>query len=149
MQIRRDLANEQKEKKKKEKKIIEQRQIYMEENKKLMESLNKLNQSQISEVNKLKSDLEKYKTENEHLNSDLLKANKIISGISFSQVDNNELKTLREENAYLKHQLTLKEDEIKDLKNKLQNNSIEEQSFKYKDIMVLILYLLTQLFIME
>ena len=37
MQIRRDLAQEQKEKELKEKKILEQKQIYMEENKKLME----------------------------------------------------------------------------------------------------------------
>ena len=36
MQIRRDLAQEQKEKELKEKKILEQKQIYMEENKKLI-----------------------------------------------------------------------------------------------------------------
>ena len=67
-----------------------------------------------------------------------MKANKIIFGLKNNQIDNNELKQLREENASLKYKLTLKDNEIQDLKNKLQNNGIiEEQKVNYKDIIVI------------
>ena len=109
-----------------------------EENKKIKDDLNKLTQNQLNEINKLKTDLEKYKKENERLNNELMKANKIIFGLKNNQIDNNELKQLREENVSLKYKLTLKDNEIQDLKNKLQNNGIiEEQKFSYKDIIVI------------
>ena len=109
-----------------------------EENKKIKDDLNKLTQNQLNEINKLKTDLEKYKKENERLNNELMKANKIIFGLKNNQIDNNELKQLREENVSLKHKLTLKDNEIQDLKNKLQNSGIiEEQKFSYKDIIVI------------
>jgi hypothetical protein len=53
MQIRRDLAQEQKEKELKEKKILEQKQIYMEENKKLMEEKEKIKMREIEEEKKI------------------------------------------------------------------------------------------------
>ena len=104
-----------------------------------------------NEINKLKEDLDKYKKENEQLKlnldkyriendklkADLLKANKIISGIQNNQNSNNELKNLRDEYNKLKYELTLKEKEIKDLKDKIQNNSIEDMKVNYKDIMVI------------
>ena len=67
----------------------------------------------------------------------MLKANKLISGIQNNQNNNSELKNLRDEYNKLKYELTLKENEIKDLKDKLQNNSIEDQKVNYKDIMVI------------
>ena len=109
-----------------------------EENKKIKDDLNKLTQNQLNEINKLKTELEKYKKENERLNNELMKANKIIFGLKNNQIDNNELKQLREENVSLKYKLTLKDNEIQDLKKKLQNNGIiEEQKVNYKDIIVI------------
>ena len=109
-----------------------------EENKKIKDDLNKLTQNQSNEINKLKTELEKYKKENERLNNELMEANKIIFGLKNNQIDNNELKQLREENASLKYKLTLKDNEIQDLKNKLQNSGIiEEPKVNYKDIIVI------------
>ena len=71
------------------------------------------------------------------LKADLLKANKIISGIQNNQNSNNELKNLRDEYNKLKYELTLKENEIKDLKDKLQKNSIKNKNVNYDDIMVI------------
>ena len=101
-----------------------------EENSKLKDELNKIKKNESNEIKKLKLDIDKYKNE-------LIKANKIISNLSNNQVNNNELKKLKDENINLKLQLSLKDDEILQLKNNLKNNSIEEQSFKYKDIMVI------------
>ena len=123
------------------------------DNNKSKESLDKISQNSTNEINKLKEDLEKYKKENaqlklnldkyqketEKLKSDLIKANKIISGIQNNQnnqIDNNELKNLRDENIKLKYELTLKENEIKDLKDRIQKNSKEEKKFGFDDIIV-------------
>ena len=87
----------------------------------------------------MKLNLDKYQKENDKLKSDLIKANKIISGIQNNQnnqMNNNELKNLRDENIKLKYDLTLKENEIKDLKDKLQKNSKEEKKFGFDDIIV-------------
>jgi len=117
---------------------IPQNKKLEEENKKIKDDLNKLTQNQLNEINKLKTELEKYKKENERLNNELMKANKIIFGLKNNQIDNNELKQLREENTSLKYKLTLKDNEIQDLKNKLQNSGIiEEQKVNYKDIIVI------------
>ena len=53
MQMRRDLAQEKKEKELREKKILEQKQIYMEENRKLMEEKEKLKLKEIEEEKKI------------------------------------------------------------------------------------------------
>ena len=107
-----------------------------EENKKLKEDLEKYKK----ENAQLKLNLDKYQKENDKLKSDLIKANKIISGIQNNQnnqMNNNELKNLRDENNKIKYQLVLKENEIKDLKDKIQNNAIEDKKVNYKDIMVI------------
>ena len=107
-----------------------------EKNKKLKEDLEKYKK----ENAQLKLNLDKYQKENDKLKEDLIKANKIISGIQNNQnnqIDNNELKNLRDENIKLKYELTLKENEIKDLKDKIQNNAIEDKKVNYKDIMVI------------
>ena len=106
-----------------------------EENKKLKEDLEKYKK----ENARLKLNLDKYQKENEKLKSDLIKANKIISGIQNNQnnkMNINELKNLRDENNKLKYELTLKENEIKDLKDKIQNNAIKNKNVNYDDIIV-------------
>ena len=99
----------------------------------MKEDLNKYKK----ENEQLKLNLDKYRIENDKLKADLLKANKIISGIQNNQNSNNELKNLRDEYNKLKYELTLKEKEIKDLKDKVKNNSIEDMKVNYKDIMVI------------
>ena len=101
-----------------------------EENNKLKDELNKLKNNESNEIKKLKSDIDKYKNE-------LIKANKIISNLSNNPVDNNELKKLKDEITNLKLKLSEKDNEILQLKNNSKNNVIEEQSFKYRDIMVI------------
>ena len=64
MQMRRDLAQEKKEKEKKEKQIIEQRQIYLEENKKLMEEKEKAKLLELEEEKKI----EEFAKKKEELN---------------------------------------------------------------------------------
>ena len=61
----------------------------------------------------------------------------LISNLSNNPVDNNELKKLKDEITNLKLKLSEKDNEILQLKNNSKNNVIEEQSFKYKDIMVI------------
>ena len=119
------------------------------ENKDLKESLNKINQNHLNEMNKIKSELDKYKKEkeklkseldkykNEKLKQDLIKVNKIISGIDNYQIDANEIKNLKDENNKLKNELSLKENEIKDLKNNLQNCTKIDKKVYYKDIIVI------------
>jgi len=90
------------------------------------------------ENEQLKSNLDKYKKENEQLKADLFKANKIISGIQTNKANNNELKNISDdEYNKLKYQLTLRENEIKDLKDKLQKTSIGNVNVNYNDIMVI------------
>ena len=93
-------------------------------------------QNQSNEITQLKLELENLKKENEQLKQDLLKANKIISGVQKNQIETDELKKLKEENTNLIYQLNLKANEIKDLKNKITNNVIEEKKVNYNDIIV-------------
>ena len=99
-----------------------------EENRQLKEKLNIINHNYTNEIEKLKSDL--------------LKANKIISNFQNNQLinnnDSNENKKLKEENMNLKYQLILKENEIKDLQNKIQNNIIINQpKYNMNEIIVI------------
>ena len=105
-----------------------------EENKKLKEDLNNINQN---EINKLKIEIEKLKKENEKLKDDLLKANKIISGFQNQKNNNNEIKILKEENINLKNQINIKNNEIINLKMKNQNNIIIEPKYKIDEILVI------------
>jgi len=108
---------------------------YNELEKKLNEEIMK-NKRLEEENKKLKDELEKLKDENEKLKSDLLSSNKIISGIQNKQMDNDELKKLKDENTILKSQLNIKDNEIQDLKLKIQNNSIELPKYNPKEIIV-------------
>ena len=109
------------------------------ENKKLKDDndLYKISQSKyIKELNLLKSEFQKLKFENENLRSDLSIANKKISGIQNIQIDKTEIKKIREENIILNYQLNIKDNEIKDLKLKIQNNIIDRPKYDINDIMV-------------
>ena len=103
--------------------------ILEEDNNKLKVELNKLKNNESNEIKKLKSDIDKYK-------NDLIKANKIISGLSNNPVDNNELKKLKDENKNMKNQLNLKDKEIKDLQLKIQNIVMNLPKYNLNEIMV-------------
>jgi molybdopterin converting factor small subunit len=117
-------------------KLKSQLEIFKIENQKLKDNLNITTQSQTNEMNKLKSELEIFKAENEKLKSDLLKANKIISGIQTNQKDDNEIKKLKEENGILIYKLNVKDNEINDLKLKIQNNVNDLPKYNINEIMV-------------
>ena len=104
------------------------------DNEKLKYNLNIVN----NENKELKLGLDKLKIDNEKLKSELLKANKIISSIQNIQIDNNEIKKIKDENIMLKNHLIMKDNEIKDLKFKIQNNiTIDRPKYDINDIMVI------------
>ena len=84
-----------------------------------------------------KKEMEKYKIENEKLNGELSKLKKIIGGFQNNQIDNRELKNLRDEISTLKYQLNIKNNEINELKLKLQNNGKIEQKINLSDVLVI------------
>ena len=55
-----------------------------------------------------------------------------MGGIQNNQTVNNEVKKLKDEIAYLKHQLGMKDNEINELKRKIRN---EEPKFNFDDVM--------------
>ena len=89
------------------------------------------------EIERIKIENEKYKKEIDKSNLELLKLNKILGGFQNNQNNNNELKTLRDENAVLKYQLSIKDKEINELKSKLQSSEDMEQKIKLKDVLVI------------
>ena len=82
------------------------------------------------ENKKLKEDINKYKNE-------LIKANKIISNLSNNQVNNNELKKLKDEITNLKLKLSEKDNEIQELKNQINNSTKPEEKVNFQDIIVI------------
>ena len=94
-----------------------------EENNKLKDELNKLKNNESNEIKKYKNEL--------------IKANKIISNLSNNPVDNNELKKLKDEITNLKLKLSEKDNEILQLKNKINNFTMPEQKVNYQDIIVI------------
>ena len=84
------------------------------------------------EIKKLKDSQKIYKEENKKLKEDLVKAKKIIEGIQNNQIDNNEIKKLKDEIEYLKYQLNNKDNEINELKRKIKN---EKPKFDFDDVM--------------
>ena len=111
-----------------------------EEKNKLIEQNNEKDKKLLNEINRLKTELEKYKIENENLKSNLAKANKIIDGLQKNQItnsNNKEIKILKDENKNLKEQLNLRVNEINQLKLKIQNNGKEDELVNIKDIMVI------------
>ena len=117
----------------------------------LVKQLNEDIQNKVNEIKRLKNEvekykkeselykkeMEKYKIENEKLNGELSKLKKIIGGFQNNQIDNRELKKLRDENAVLKYQLNIKNNEINELKLKLQNNGKLEQKINLSDVLVI------------
>ena len=117
----------------------------------LVKQLNEDIQNKVNEIKRLKNEvekykkeselykkeMEKYKIENEKLNGELSKLKKIIGGFQNNQIDNRELKNLRDENAVLKYQLNIKNNEINELKLKLQNNGKIEQKINLSDVLVI------------
>ena len=90
---------------------------------------------EIEKNKKLEEENKKLKNENEKLKSDLLNANKIVSDTQNNQINDTKIKTLKDENEKLKNQLNIKENEIKDLTLKIQNNAIIDKSkYDAKDI---------------
>jgi len=106
-----------------------------EENRKLRDKLNKNKQNYLNEINTLKKELDKYKNENNKLKDELTKSNKIISNIQNNQLNNNELKKLKDEIINLKNQLNIKNNEIKPIKNNI--NIKEEPKYNINDIIVI------------
>ena len=86
----------------------------------------------------MKLELEKLILDNNKLKSELLKSNKIIYNMQNIQIDNNEIKKLKDENAVLKYQLNIKDNEIQELKLKIQNNKIiDRPKYDINDMMVI------------
>ena len=106
-----------------------------EENRKLRDELNKNKQNYLNEINTLKKELDKYKNENNKLKDELTKSNKIISNIQNNQINNNELKKLKDEINNLKNQLNIKNNEIKEIKNNI--NIKEKPKYDINDIIVI------------
>ncbi len=100
----------------------------MNENKKLKEELNIYK----NENEKLKDKINKLKNDNEKLNNELIKANKIISNFNNSQNNqqgnNNIINNLNQ-------LITIKDKEINDLKNQLNNIGNIQKPFNYDDIL--------------
>ena len=115
----------------------------------LVKQLNEDIQNKVNEIKRLKNEvekykkeselykkeMEKYKIENEKLNGELSKLKKIIGGFQNNQIDNRELKNLRDEISTLKYQLNIKNNEINELK--LQNNGKLEQKINLSDVLVI------------
>ena len=100
----------------------------MNENKKLKEELNIYK----NENEKLKDKINKLKNDNEKLNNELIKANKIISNFNNSQNNqqgnNNIINNLNQ-------LITIKDKEINDLKNQLNNIGNIQKPFNSDDIL--------------
>ena len=108
--------------------------------------INQINQNESNQIRKLKDEIEKYKNkcdiykkeienlkkENIKLNEELSKSNKIIGAIQNNKIVNNELNKLRDDNAVLRYQLNMKDNEINNLK--LKNKDIK---FNLDDIIVI------------
>ena len=99
--------------------------------------LEKQNKDLLDEIKKIKAELDKSKIENQKLQNDLAKANKIIGSLQINENKNSKIKILEDENKKLKNQLYLKENEINQIKLKLKNNKKNQQLFELDDIMVI------------
>ena len=80
-------------------------------------------------MNKLQSELLKYKNQ---LSNQNLSLNNNINL-------NNEINNLKEQNKILFSQIKIKDNEINNLQNKIQNNYVSQQKISRKDIIVIIL----------
>ena len=78
-------------------------------------------------MNKLQSELLKYKNQ---LSNQNLSLNNNINL-------NNEINNLKEQNKILFSQIKIKDNEINNLQNKIQNNYVSQQKISRKDIIVI------------
>ena len=83
------------------------------------------NQANINNINQLKSELIKYKNQ--------LTNNNLNNNINL----NNEINNLRQQNNILFNQINIKDNEINNLRLKLENNYISQPKISKKDIMVI------------
>jgi len=97
------------------------------ENKKLKEDLNYYR----TEYEKLKKEYDKLKNENDKLNNELNKTNKIISNYYNESKENTNLNEIIK----LKNIILNKDNEILDLKLKLQRDNNAKKSVNYDDIL--------------
>ena len=98
----------------------------LNENKKLKDELN----SYKNENEQLKDKINKLKNDNEKLNNELLKANKIITNLNNNQQGNNNIIINN-----LNQLINVKDKEINDLKNQLNNSNNIKKPFNYDDIL--------------
>ena len=112
----------------------------------LKKDINSNSNDLINENNKLRNELNTYKNENtnlknkinqlkidnDKLNTELIKANKIIS--NFNNIQNNQQGNNNIINN-LNEMIKIKDDIINDLKNKLQNNTNNNFNVNYNDIL--------------
>ena len=104
-------------------KKLEQKYIQLEQR---YNQLYTNNQSNIININQLQSELNRYKN---------LLANANLS-IQNNTNLNNEINNLKEQNKILFNQINIKDNEINNLKLKLQNNYANKPNLSMKDIMV-------------
>ena len=93
-------------------------------------------QNLLNEVNRLKTELEKYKKENENLKNNIVNLNKILESQKKDQINhtnNQDIKNLQEEIKDLKTQLNSKVNELNEIKLKIQ----KEELVNINDIMVI------------
>ena len=113
----------------------------------LKKDINSNSNDLINENNKLRTELNTYKNENinlknkinqlkidnDKLNTELIKANKIIS--NFNNIQNNQQGNNNIINN-LNEMIKMKDDIINDLKNKLQNSGNDNKLFNFNDILI-------------
>ena len=104
-------------------KKLEQKYIQLEQK---YNQLYTNNQSNIININQLQSELNRYKN---------LLANANLSLQNNTNL-NNEINNLKEQNKILFNQINIKDNEINNLKLKLQNNYVNKSNLSMKDIMV-------------
>jgi hypothetical protein len=104
-------------------KKLEQKYIQLEQR---YNQLYTNNQSNIININQLQSELNRYKN---------LLANANLSLQNNTNL-NNEINNLKEQNKILFNQINIKDNEINNLKLKLQNNYVNKSNLSMKDIMV-------------
>jgi len=85
-------------------------------------------QNCINNINQLQSELNRYKNQLSNVNLSLNNNNTNL---------NNEINKLRKQNEILFNQISIKDNEINNLKLKLENNYISKSNISMKDIMVI------------
>ena len=86
------------------------------------------NQSYINQINNLQSELNRYKNQLANVNLSLNNNNTNL---------NNEINKLRKQNEILFNQISIKDNEINNLKLKIENNYVSQSKVSKKDFMVI------------